>query len=310
MMVRAPSRLARLTAFALSLSVALTGCGNPRSGALLNPQALVQPAGTVAPTGTVLPVGPSTPGKPTPTLTTVPELTPTATVVPSATPGEPRSVSVPILLYHHIRDASRPVRYSVGVERFEGQLDDLVAAGYHTVTVEDVVNAIRQGTPLPPRPVVLTFDDGNRDILDNAFPLMQARGMVGVVYVIAGRLACDVCLRAEDLRSLRSEGWEIGSHGLTHQSLVDLPAGDQAAEILGSKEKLEAALGEAIDSFAFPFGLVSNESLSLVIQAGYTAGVGLGISNSHDVNDLYYLSRREVRGTYDLQAFRALLAAP
>ena len=304
------SRVATLAAFTLSLSVALAGCGNHRSEAPPNSEAIVPPAGTVAPLETRLSTDAATPTEPTPTLTDVPRPTPTATVVPSPTPGDPGSVSVPILLYHHIRDTAGPVRYSVGVQRFEEQLDALVAAGYHTVTVEDVVNAMRQGAPLPLRPVVLTFDDGNRDILDNAFPLMQARGMVGVVYVVANRMACDVCIRGEDLRSLRAAGWEIGSHGLTHQPLVDLRAGAQAAEIGGSKERLEAALGETIDSFAYPFGLVSDESLNLLIQAGYTSGVGLGITNTHHKNDLYYLSRREVRGTYDLQAFRALLAPP
>jgi hypothetical protein len=52
---------------------------------------------------------------------------------------------------------------------------------------------------------------------------------------------------------------------------------------------------------------VTEASLLAVMRAGYTSGAGLGISNLHRPNDLFYLSRREVRGTYELQAFAALL---
>ena len=254
------------------------------------------------------PLSTSPPAPASPAVTPTPAGAPTDDASPP--PFHPGPVAVPILLYHHVRDTLQPVRYTLDPERFEAQLDDLVAGDYHTITVQDLVDAIRIGAPLPERPVVLTFDDGNRDVLDQAFPRMQARGMVGVIYIVGNRIGADGFLASLDLRSLRDAGWEIGSHGMTHVALPDLPAGTLADEIEGSKTAIEAALGEPIHSFAYPFGVITAESLSLVIQAGYTSGAGLGILNEHRPDGLFYLSRREVRGTYDLEAFRALLGQP
>jgi peptidoglycan/xylan/chitin deacetylase (PgdA/CDA1 family) len=144
-------------------------------------------------------------------------------------------------------------------------------------------------------------------VLDQAFPLMQARGMVGVVYVVAKRIGAEGFLNGEDLKTLRTAGWEIGSHGLTHRSLEDLNGDDLAEEVSRSKEIIEAALGEPIHSFAYPFGIVTEKSLLAVIRAGYTSGAGLGLVNTHRPDRLFYFSRREVHGTFDLTSFQALL---
>jgi peptidoglycan/xylan/chitin deacetylase (PgdA/CDA1 family) len=97
---------------------------------------------------------------------------------------------------------------------------------------------------------------------------------------------------------------------MTHRSLADLSGEDLAREIVLSKTAIETALGEPIHSFAYPFGIVTEESLLAVISAGYTSGAGLGLGNVHWPDGLFYLSRREVRGTYEQQALAALLGAP
>jgi peptidoglycan/xylan/chitin deacetylase (PgdA/CDA1 family) len=244
----------------------------------------------------------SSPGSPTP-------LPAGPTDTPDDIRGDyqPRAVTVPILLYHHILADTPLVRYTVAAQRFEQQLDYLIAHGYQTITLQDLLDAIRAGATLPDHPVVLAFDDGNQEVLELAYPRMQARGMVGVVYVVGNRIGVEGFLDAEGLQTLREAGWEIGSHGMTHRSLEDLSAEDLAREVVLSKAVIETALGEPIHSFAYPFGTVTEASLLAVMRAGYTSGAGLGISNLHRPNDLFYLSRREVRGTYELQAFAALL---
>jgi peptidoglycan/xylan/chitin deacetylase (PgdA/CDA1 family) len=103
-----------------------------------------------------------------------------------------------------------PVRYTISAQRFEQQLDYLISHGYETITVQDLVDAIRTGASLPRQPVVLTFDDGNKDLLELAYPRMQARGMVGVVYVVGNRIGVEGFLNAESLQMLCNAGWEIG----------------------------------------------------------------------------------------------------
>lgn len=292
------------------MALSMGGCTGQSSGPILTgdgptPVASASAASDIVGETEPVPASVSPPGSATPL-----PAGPTDTPDDSRGDYRPRAIEVPILLYHHVLADTPLVRYTIAAQRFEQQLDYLISHGYQTITLQDLLDAIRAGAPLPQRPVVLTFDDGNQEVLELAYPRMQARGMVGVVYVVGNRIGVEGFLDAEALQTLRQAGWEIGSHGMTHRSLEDLSAEDLAKEVVSSKAVIEAALGEPIASFAYPFGIVTGESLLAVVRAGYTSGAGLGISNLHRPDGLFYLSRREVRGTYELQAFAELLGEP
>lgn len=123
-----------------------------------------------------------------PTLSTVvpsPTLTPTETFTPSPSPTltptstetwimqGPGDVTVPILLYHHIADSTISNRYYVSPQKFETQMKLLHDWGYVSITTEMLIRAITEGEELPPRPFLLTIDDGNLDNYLNAFPIAQ-----------------------------------------------------------------------------------------------------------------------------------------
>ena len=94
--------------------------------------------------------------------------------------GFPRAGAPAVLAYHAIEDVDDAVigPWCVGPDAFARQLDALHAAGVRFVGVRDVL-AWLDGTPLPPRSVLLTFDDGYADLLENAAPLLQERGDPG-----------------------------------------------------------------------------------------------------------------------------------
>ena len=79
-------------------------------------------------------------------------------------------VVAPILLYHHIADVGNSNRYYVSVENFRLQMLTLKQEGYTSVTPAMLVEALVYGAELPPKPVVITFDDGNLDVYTSAFP--------------------------------------------------------------------------------------------------------------------------------------------
>jgi peptidoglycan/xylan/chitin deacetylase (PgdA/CDA1 family) len=101
-----------------------------------------------------------------------------------------RELRVPILMYHYIStpppgaDIYRK-DLSVTPARFESHLQYLVRAGYQVVTLDDMLYALTQGRPLPPKPVILTFDDGYEDNYLNAFPLLQKYAMTGHFFSIS-----------------------------------------------------------------------------------------------------------------------------
>jgi peptidoglycan/xylan/chitin deacetylase (PgdA/CDA1 family) len=216
-------------------------------------------------------------------------------------------VTVPILLYHSIpTNNSANSRYAVSAAEFKNQMEQLKYWGYSTITVKQLVDHIKIGHTLPPRPIIISFDDGYLDIFENAFPIMEQYGFTGTVYVVANRLDADGFLQVEELQELLDHGWEVGSHGMTHTELTQNHALVRQ-EILHSRLDLENALDTKVFSFAYPFGLVDWYVSSKVFDYGYRAAVGVGKIMEHSFGTVYNLSRREVQGDTDLEAFADLL---
>lgn len=271
------------------------------------PEATLQPTLTVTPykefTTTPTPIpSTSTPTQtftPTPTNTPLPSPTPTWALVPAG------KVVAPILLYHHISKDSQS-RYYVSPDNFRSEMESLRNWGYTTITPTFLVNVLINGGQLPSRPIIISFDDGNLDVYQNAFPVMKELGYVGAVYIVANRLESDNFLHADQLKELVAAGWEVGSHGMSH---VDLTMNHSylSREVLQSRLDLETAVGVPVLTIAYPFGTVDGFVAQKSQEYGYHAGMGLGTSVTHTWGTLYYLSRREVHGDMDLTTFAGLL---
>src|SRR3982751_4818953 len=95
--------------------------------------------------------------------------------------------SIPILMYHHISE-SQPAgfrKYSVTTRAFRAQMEWLAGAGYRTISFDDLVSARHDGTQLPRRPLIITFDAGFRDAAELAVPAMLASGFTATFYLVA-----------------------------------------------------------------------------------------------------------------------------
>ncbi len=252
----------------------------------------------------------ATPFLPLPTETLMPGPTPTITALPTPTSqptatwvyNPPGTVTAPILLYHHVGVDSNNSRYYVSPPAFAQQMDWLHLNGYTAVTISTVVNALVDGGDLPPKPVAITFDDGNQSIYTHAFPVMQNYGFVGTIYLVANRLDRSKFLNREQIREMLEAGWEIGSHSMTHADLT-IDAAMLRSEVWESGEILSKALEAPVKTFAYPFGAINPFVVERTRRYGYRAAVGLGTSFSHDLGDLFYLNRIEVRNGYDLNRF-------
>lgn len=238
-----------------------------------------------------------------PEPTQMPSLTPT----PTWTFNEPGEVIAPILLYHRIAGETFDNRYQVSIPDFRAQMETLHELGYTTIPVSRLLDALLEGSTLPEKPIVITFDDGHESVYKQAFPIMEEFGFSGVFYIVANRIY-DVpdFVNVEELKEMIAAGWEIGSHSYTHADLT-LNHDSAGYEIGQSKSDLKAALSTDIQTFAYPFGKIDPASAGKVIAYGYRAGMGLGTSVTHTLNTLYYLDRREVYGYFTIDDFLALL---
>jgi peptidoglycan/xylan/chitin deacetylase (PgdA/CDA1 family) len=201
----------------------------------------------------------------------------------------PAAVEIPIMLYHHVvPGGGSPVLY-VTPGGFEQQLQFLQSNGYQSVSFADLANCLEYGTPLPERPVILSFDDGWENQYQYAFPLLQKYGFAGTFYVVSGYIDHQNFMTTEQLKTMMAAGMVIGGHSHTHPALAGIGSGRLHDEIAGSKAWLEDRLGVAIDSFAYPYGSYSSATVAAVKAAGYRTARTVDTSTHAAANNLALL---------------------
>lgn len=216
------------------------------------------------------------------------------------------AVGVPMLAYHKVSDTEEA--YSVAPADFARQMAYLADKGYTAVSMADLVGHMTAGTPLPPRPVVITFDDGYADNYFTALPIMARYGMKATVFVVTDFVGERPYMTWEEVRALRAAGTEIGSHTLHHRALPDLPAGERLRDLAMSKEGLEWRLDAPVRFLAYPFGRYDADTIAALKAAGYRAAAStrLGLNNPGD--DLYALKRINIpRSRWGMLEFRLRL---
>lgn len=218
----------------------------------------------------------------------------------------PNEVIVPILLYHHIGIPQSDSPYYIPPYEFERQMYLLREWGYQTISVELLVRAIKQGAELPPKPIILTFDDGGEGTFTNALPILQKYGFTGTAYIVHNYVGIRGYMNADQIRTLYAAGWEIGSHSISHVDLT-VRTDRQKDEIVDSRIKLQAMLGVPILTFAYPFGAYNTDSVHYAHFVGYIAAVGLGNESLQGSRNLFYLYRMTVNGNQSLESFALLL---
>ncbi len=185
-----------------------------------------------------------------------------------------------MLMYHAVFAPGQRARWPWGVSRasFERQLNFLLAAGYATPTVSELMAAPEQYRGPT---AVITFDDGYVDNVEAAAALHR-RGMKATWYVVAGSVGGAPqwpfdgrpggrLMNVAELQGLQRCGMEVGSHALTHRRLPELDALAQLHEAARSKSELEDLLGAEVRSFAYPYGAFDDASVGAVRQAGYSS---------------------------------------
>lgn len=202
-------------------------------------------------------------------------------------------MKLPILTYHRVEevphDAVHPANF-VRPAQFKEQLAALMDWGYSSVTVADWLAYRDRQRPLPPRPVILTFDDGYRSVLDNAWPLLRDHGFQATTFLVTGQLggtnAWDPherqapLLSADDVLALRRDGMTFGSHTRTHRPLTRLTAAAVEEELCGSRRDLAELLGNPPLALAYPFNNSDRVVRRAAGRAGYTAAMrGTGRMN-------------------------------
>ncbi|HSS61573.1 MAG TPA: polysaccharide deacetylase family protein [Candidatus Limnocylindrales bacterium] len=225
------------------------------------------------------------------------------------------TVQLPILMYHYIRKPPSirtdylGYKLSVSPEDFTAQVQWLYANHYHTVTFDDIRAYFAGAAPLPSRPIVITFDDGYKDLYTTAFPILAAHGFSAVAYIVSGFVGRPENVSRAEVLQMDRAGIEIASHTVNHANLAGSSAGSVAYELGQSKRWLEQLVGHPVLDFAYPSGKYNAQTVQAVMQAGYSSAVITDGPSLHTLANRYLWGRVRVGGGETLDAFIASLGS-
>jgi len=228
------------------------------------------------------------------------------------------SSSVPILMYHQIDvppQRGTPLRgLVVSPGSFARQMRLLSLLGYRGLSMRELAPYLagkKRG-----KVVGITFDDGYRNNLIHALPLLKRYGFTATCYAVSGALggsnswddgvvAQTPLMTREEWGQWRDAGMDVGSHTRSHASLPDLDSVDARKEIVGSRHDLEQTLGCEVHHFCYPYGRFTPEITALVRDAGYHTATTTNRGRVQPGEDLYTLRRIMVACSTHLVLFAA-----
>jgi peptidoglycan/xylan/chitin deacetylase (PgdA/CDA1 family) len=188
---------------------------------------------------------------------------------------------VPILCYHQIRDWRASDRkidkdYIIPPATFGMQMKMLADSGYHTILPDELYDYLVSGKPIPPKSIILTFDDTDGDQFTAARPELNKYNFKAVYFIVTNNISKNkYYMDRKQIRQLSDEGNIIACHTRDHMDFKKLKGLDWEAQIDVSKRKLEQITGKPVNYFAFPYGSWNREGLPELHKRGFKAAFQL-----------------------------------
>jgi peptidoglycan/xylan/chitin deacetylase (PgdA/CDA1 family) len=227
-----------------------------------------------------------------------------------------KSVVVPALAYHKVAEIPTGAVHRgnyVTPEQFIAQLRYLRGRGFEAISFGDLLAHRRGEIDLPDRPVLITFDDGYRSILDVALPALRDNGFFATLFVVTELLGAtnrwdadeiqEPLLSVDEVRRVREDGHDVQSHTRTHPDLNALSAREALLELRASRLDLERILGAPVRIVAYPWGNPAPRVCDLAKQAGYDAGVILRRRVNFDSTPAFELRRIGINSQTSIARF-------
>lgn len=201
---------------------------------------------------------------------------------------------VPILMYHYIRiapqDDTLGQRLSVTPNTFDLQMAWLKKNNYKTLSLADfadpqkkrLLEIVNEGK----KPIILTFDDGYKDALTDAYPALKKQGFTGTFFIIRDFVGRPQYLNQNDLDTLEQNGMEIGAHTLNHPNLATTSKAEAKRQIIESKRNAKV--------FCYPSGKYDSDIVDFVKEAEYIAAVTTNAGIANQDSSIFELPRVRV----------------
>ena len=211
-------------------------------------------------------------------------------------------------MYHQVGYFASPKAHRASycdAGRFHRQMEWLHFFKYNVISLADALDGLFHGKLIPPRPVVLTFDDGCENFREHAWPVLKKHNFPATMFLIADMLggktswmdgeACETPLMSTaTVRELLREGCAFGSHTLRHVHLAQYAPDAAREEIYASKARLEDELCVPIHDFCYPYGSYNVQVRDLVAEAGYRSGLTCNRAAANYAPNPFELPRKAI----------------
>ena len=216
--------------------------------------------------------------------------------------------NVSILMYHYVEpetSAQSSMRRSLSVtpENLAKQARWLYENDFKTLTLSQYFALVAEGDDIPAKSVIMTFDDGYIDFFENAAPILNRYNMTATIFIIADSVGYPAYMDWDQIKILSEQGFEFGSHSMSHPNLRTLQEEALAEELVESKQKIEEKIGKSVNFLCYPMGFFDKRAEDATRDAGYKGGIttvnGYMVSNKN----MYEIPRFRITHTMSEEGF-------
>lgn len=175
---------------------------------------------------------------------------------------------IPVIMYHAIQGRTKSYSecsYEIKEGTFENQIIYLKKNKFTSILFKDLLRLKK----IPPKSIIITFDDGHLSNYKYAFPILKKHGFKAVFFVTPGQFENQNRMKAHHLREMASKGMEFGSHGMTHAYLDDLKDVSAHDELIKSKRILSNIIEKPVIAFSAPGGRYGLKHVNDAVDIGY-----------------------------------------
>ena len=233
----------------------------------------------------------------------------------------PAPKGLPILLYHKLSQGAEDA-LTISARHFESQLSYLKTEGYQSISFADVRAAISENRPLPPKAVLLTFDDGYLNTYELGYPLLQKYRFTATVFLpvsFIGRTnvwdgGTEPLMSFDQIRAMAAAGIEFGLHSYQHENYARYSPAQMEGDVSQCVKTLQENGCTFAPVFAYPYGRMPKDPVARRAlydifhrcQIDFAVRIGSRI-NSLPPSDPYELKRTVIDGTDSLRVFKIKL---
>lgn len=223
--------------------------------------------------------------------------------------------TVPILLYHRF-SKTKSDKMIVLESSFEAQMQYLKNNGYQVISMARFLDFLDFKSPIPPKSVVLAFDDGWQSFYEIAFPILKKFQYPATLFIYADLIGTKNALTWDNIREMMQFGLDIQCHSKTHRNLTQMKKKESfkeyfeeiEKEILYTERMIKDNLNVTCSCLAYPYGDTNELIMAILKKRGYRAGFTVKRGGNPFYINNFTIQRSAIYGEYTLEDFKKNLS--